>query len=143
MRLTYTLCLPRDAVTVPVVRRLLRAAMGELGVAPDCLADVELAVTEASANVIDHAARGREEYEVTVDLDERSCHIRVIDTGRGIDSLSLDAAVVDGASERGRGIQLMRALVDCVTFESQPEEGTVVHLYKDLELAEDAVLRHI
>lgn len=143
MRLTYTLCLPRDELTVPVVRRLLRAAMGELGVSPDWVSDVELAVTEACANVIEHAHLGDDEYEVSVELSELACTIRVVDTGRGFDSLRAGEVAADGSAERGRGIHLMKALVDRVQFEVRPEQGTVVQLYKELDLREDAVLKRI
>lgn len=42
---------------------------------------------------------------------------------------------VDGSAERGRGVALMRALVDSIDFDSDPESGTVVHLVKQLTLA--------
>lgn len=35
----------------------------------------------------------------------------------------------------------MKALVDNVQFESQPQAGTVVHLVKSLELEDDSPLR--
>ena len=42
--------------------------------------------------------------------------------------------------DSGRGIVLMRLLVDRIAFESRPEDGTVVHLQKRLDLEEDAIL---
>ena len=44
------------------------------------------------------------------------------------------------AAERGRGVSLMRALVDNVRFESRPQAGTIVHLVKTLELEENSPL---
>jgi anti-sigma regulatory factor (Ser/Thr protein kinase) len=68
------------------------------------------------------------------------CHIRVIDKGAGID-LS-DAGRTETVLDRdsGRGVVLMRLLVDRIAFESRPEDGTVVHLQKQLELEEGALL---
>ncbi len=43
----------------------------------------------------------------------------------------------DLASEGGRGVGLMRALVDRIEFISKPEAGTVVHLEKTLHLDDD------
>ena len=44
-------------------------------------------------------------------------------------------------AESGRGIQLMRALVDRVAFESRPEAGMIVHLEKRLEFTPDSPMR--
>lgn len=143
MQVKYSLYLPRDAVTVPVARRLCRAAMDELGVTPACLNDVALAVTEACANVIEHSSDIDDEYEVTVSVSENLCEIRVIDTGRGFDHESLSQELADTSAERGRGIALMRALVDSVRFESKPQTGTIVHLEKRLELTDRSPLLHL
>ena len=51
MEIRYSLRLPRDVVTVPLVRTICRDAMNRLGVTPDCQGDVALALTEACANV--------------------------------------------------------------------------------------------
>lgn len=141
MQVQFSLYLPRDAVTVPVARRLCRGAMEELGVSRACLTDVALAVTEACANVIEHSSDIDDEYEISVSVHEDTCEIRVIDTGRGFDHESLSDEIIDTSAERGRGISLMRALVDNVQFESKPQAGTVVHLVKNLELDEDSPLR--
>ena len=143
MQVKFSLYLPRDAVTVPVARRLCRGAMEELGISRACLHDVALAVTEACANVIEHSSDVDDEYEVTVSVHEEVCEIRVIDTGRGFDHESLSAAMTETTAERGRGISLMKALVDNVSFDSRPQAGTVVHLVKRLELDEHSPLRQL
>ncbi len=143
MQVKYSLHLPRDAETVPVARRLCRSAMEELGLTRACIHDVALAVTEACANVIEHSSDVDDEYEVSVLVDGESCRIQVIDTGRGFDHQSLVAEMTDVSAERGGGISLMRALVDNVRFESRPQAGTVVHLVKQVELADASVLRSV
>ena len=141
MQVKFSLYLPREAVTVPVARRLCRGAMEELGVTRACLTDVALAVTEACANVIEHSSDVEDEYEISVSVVNDTCEIRVIDTGRGFDHETLAEVMTDTNAERGRGISLMKALVDNVQFDSQPQAGTVVHLVKSLELEEDSPLR--
>ena len=131
MEIKFTLQLPRDALSIPVVRRVLNSSMRTLGVADDCLADVEIALTEACTNVLDHANLG-DEYEVTAGLDDSGCVIEVIDTGRGFDAEHLGHAEADPSAEEGRGIQLIRALVDRVHFKSRPETGMIVRLEKEL-----------
>src|SRR4051794_28058855 len=85
--------------------------MRTLGVAEECLTDIELALTEACTNVLDHATAG-DEYEVVAGLDDSACIIEVVDTGRGFDADHLGHAEADPSAEEGRGIQLIRALVD-------------------------------
>lgn len=127
-----SLQLPRDRLSVPITRHLIRAAMDEIGVVADDADAVDLALTEACANVIDHSGPG-DAYDVAVSMIPSACHIRVIDVGRGFDhqALSLSRMAGDDA-EHGRGLTLMRALVDQVRFDSEPERGTVVHLVKGL-----------
>jgi serine/threonine-protein kinase RsbW len=103
-----------------------------IGVAHPCVGDVELALTEACANVVRHAA-GDDEYEVHVEITESDCQIRVIDIGHGFDHESLGRVDAAARAEQGRGIKLMRALVDNVKFVSRPEKGMVVHLVKPLD----------
>lgn len=127
------LTLPRDTSTVPLVRHILKYTLSEFGVLADCVADVELAVTEATANVVEHATGEGDEYEISVQLTDDLCEIRVVDTGHGFDHESIGREAPEAASEGGRGVMLMRALVDRIRFESHPEVGTVVHLTKRLE----------
>ena len=143
MEISYTIDLPRDALTVPIVRRLCQGAMAELGVSRTCTNEVAIAVTEACANVIEHSSDSDDDYEVRVAVNEHKCEIRVIDTGRGFDAESLSSDGADVSAERGRGIQLMRALVDKVRFESKPEAGTVVHLEKRLEFDDGSSFKQL
>jgi serine/threonine-protein kinase RsbW len=131
VEIKFRLQLPRDALSVPIVRRVLKSSMRTLGVEEGCLTDIELALTEACTNVLDHAAKG-DEYEVVAGLDDSMCIIDVVDTGRGFDAEQLGHDDADPSDERGRGIQLIRALVDRVHFRSRPEAGMIVHLEKDL-----------
>lgn len=113
--------------------------MERLGVELECVDDMELAVTEACTNVLLHAGT-QEEYEVSVEVNEKLCEIRVTDAGEGFDHSTMSPEA-EGTSENGRGIQLMKALVDKVQFLSRPPEGTIVHLIKELRLKENSALR--
>lgn len=140
-QVTLSLQLPRDRLSVPVTRHLIRAAMDEVGVISDDADAVDLAVTEACANVIDHSGPG-DAYEVAVSISPSACHIRVVDVGRGFDHQALALSRMAGHdAEHGRGVALMHALVDQVRFESEPERGTVVHLVKGLRFS-DAAAAH-
>jgi serine/threonine-protein kinase RsbW len=142
VEITFALQLPRDALSVPLVRRVLDSSLHTLGVAADCLTDIEIALTEACTNVLDHATVG-EEYEVVVGLNDSTCVVEVVDRGHGFQAEDVGHSEADLAAEGGRGIQLIRALVDTVEFESQPEAGTVVHLEKRLRFREGSPLQRL
>jgi serine/threonine-protein kinase RsbW len=142
VEIKFTLQLPRDALSVPVVRRVLKSTMKTLGVEESCLTDIEVALTEACTNVLDHAANG-DEYEIVAGLDDNQCVIEVIDTGRGFDADRLGHAEADPSAEEGRGIQLIRALVDRVHFRNRAEAGTVVHLEKELAFVDGSPIQRL
>ena len=136
LEVNVTVSLPRDALTVPVVRHLCNSTMHEIGITPSCRSDIVIALTEACTNVIDHATDDHD-YRVDLKLDETRCTITVMDDGRGFDASDRNEKRVSNShdldAEAGRGIDLMHALVDRVSFVSEPQEGTIVCLSKELE----------
>jgi serine/threonine-protein kinase RsbW len=138
VELKLTLALPRDEYSVPVARRVLSRSLAVLGVDETVVADIELALTEACTNVLDHAT-DTDEYEVSAGIDGTTCIIEVIDRGGGFDSSTQGLVDAEPSAEDGRGIQLIRALVDKVTFTSRPQVGTVVHLEKQLSWGDGSV----
>jgi serine/threonine-protein kinase RsbW len=141
MEFNLGLVLPRDGRTVPVARHICRNALYELGVADECVSDIEVALTEACTNVLEHSGPG-EEYEVQVRMAEHHCVIRVVDSGRGFDAAA-PRALADASAEGGRGIDLMHALVDRVELVSRPEAGTVVVLEKELAYVEGSPVKKL
>jgi serine/threonine-protein kinase RsbW len=138
MELSLALTLPRDEQTVPVARHIVRNAMEQVGVEPDCVYDFELALSEASTNVLLHSGPG-DQYVVRLDMEDGIGRIRVIDVGHGFDSARLQAQGPLPEAERGRGLGLMDALVDRVQFSTRPEAGTIVTLEKALTYRDGAL----
>lgn len=139
MEIAFSLNLPRDEVSVPVVRHISRDALLKLGVTEGCVGDIELAVTEACTNVLDHASGTDDIYEVHFEVNEKLATIRVIDTGRGFEEGRIELSA--DSAESGRGLFLMKALVDDLKFVSEPEKGTAVHLVKRLSVEEGSILQ--
>jgi serine/threonine-protein kinase RsbW len=137
MEVKLTLALPRDQLSVPIARRILKRSLESLGIDGDTISDIELALTEACTNVLDHA-HGDDDYTVSAGIDGETCVIEVIDRGGGFDGSKRGLLDAEPGAEDGRGIQLMRALVDRLEFQSRPTEGTVVHLEKRLTWDDDA-----
>jgi len=100
MEIQMALYLPRDAVSVPVSRQVLDSCLETLGVTPDTRGDIALALSEACANVIQHAGPG-EEYEVRVSTRNCQCSIEVVNTGSPDVQPSL-AGIGAGAIQGGR-----------------------------------------
>jgi serine/threonine-protein kinase RsbW len=131
VNITLALCLPREGPSVGIARHICRDALVSLGVNDGCVADIELAVTEACTNVLRHAASESHEYEVQVEIDDRSCQIRVLDAGDNF-HMTEEQVPAPVTAETGRGLFLMRAMVDELDLDHEPEAGTVVKLTKEL-----------
>lgn len=90
--------------------------------------NIQLAVDEASANVIDHAYRGREDglISITVSSVEKVFVITMEDTGAQFDPANIPdpdlTSPLEIRNERGLGVYTMRKLMDEVRFEF-PEAG--------------------
>jgi serine/threonine-protein kinase RsbW len=84
----FCLVFPRETISVPVVRRVLGETLDRLGVEPECVADLLLAVTEACTNVLRHSGPGHG-YEVTGLVGRHHCTLQVVDNGRGFDPAAL------------------------------------------------------
>jgi serine/threonine-protein kinase RsbW len=142
--ISLAICLPRDELSVPVIRHLVRYALDEVGVLEAISSDIEVALTEACANVLHHSGPG-DAYDVSVGVGPDSCELRVVDVGHGFDHATVQAesGTHDLNAERGRGLRLMRALVDRIELVSAPEEGTLVHLVKRLAFDESAPARRL
>src|ERR1035437_11179432 len=74
--------LPRDSASVPVSRQVLDGCLGILGVTPETRTDITLALSEACANVIQHAGTD-DEYEVRACVTDGRCVIEVVNAGNG------------------------------------------------------------
>ena len=129
MRMSVRLNLPREVDSVPAVRRLLRCALSLLHVDRQDGADLEIALTEACANVVKHAD-GADKFEVLLDVADDGCAIEVLDQGAGFDAAAASSAVPSPENDRGRGLYLIRALSDNVRMDSSPRRGSLIHFEK-------------
>lgn len=141
------LFLPRDAASVPVSRRVLDGCLETLGVTPDARADIALALSEACANVIQHAGPG-DEYEVQVSARNGHCAIEVVNDGSGdgeeyASGMALTSDPVPATAEHGRGLKIIKAVVDNLQLTGSAREGTTVHFEKTLEWLPGAAGQHL
>jgi serine/threonine-protein kinase RsbW len=90
MDVEFCLVFPREALSVPVMRRVLGDTLSMLGVDESSVGDLLLAVTEACTNVLRHAGPGRR-YEVVAHIGSKRCLLEVLDGGRGFEPAGLSA----------------------------------------------------
>jgi len=124
---------------VAISRRVVRSALNALGVVEDIRYDLELALTEACANVVQHAAYS-DEYEVTIGIEDTVCSIDVVDSGHGYDEAALQASMPHPTAEEGRGLHLIRMLTENVLLAHHPKQGTIMHFEKKLEFEPQSLL---
>ena len=130
MDISFTVRLPVDVDSVPFVRGLCRQALEHLRIERPVIEETTLALTEACANVVQHAGE-HAEYEVSVTIDDRLCRISVVDDGSGFDRAEAEGrAGLDG--DGGAGVRLMQALVDSLDFRRDADGRHRVSLEKRL-----------
>jgi len=127
--MTVRLDLPREAGSVPAVRRLLRSALAVLHVDHQTGDDLEIAISEACSNVIHHAG-GTKSFEVHLEVADHHCAIDVRDEGSGFDPVEAGSESPGASSERGRGLFLIKALTENVRLQSSPRRGSLIHFEK-------------
>jgi serine/threonine-protein kinase RsbW len=158
----WTLLLPREAESVGKARRMLRDTATLAGVDPEVSFDLGVALTEACANVIEHAGQA-EGYWVAAGISSDRCWIDVIDNGVGFaprrltehaagtsrwqwariapvpaqetpaPQSAVSQASVSQMSESGRGLMLIEALCDRVDIRNHPARGAMIHFERDLK----------
>jgi len=78
----FSLVLPRETLSIPVIRRVLGDALHGLGVSHGCTADILVAVSEACTNAVRHAEKATR-YEVITGIDESFVSSRSWTRARG------------------------------------------------------------
>jgi serine/threonine-protein kinase RsbW len=142
MEINMVLHLPRDVASVPVSRQVLDRCLETLGVTPDTRADIALALSEACANVVQHAGPGQE-YQVQVSARNGQCAIEVVNTGGGGGGIALSRDPVPATAEHGRGLKIMNAVVDNLQLTGNERQGTTVRFEKTLEWLPGSAGQHL
>lgn len=101
-----------------------------LGLSEIAIRECLIALSEAVANALTHGRRGCPPYcRVTVRAHPKYVHITVEDHGEGFDWAGLEPEMPSWEKEHGRGVHLIRELMDRVTICSTPH-GTRVEMSK-------------
>ena len=129
--------IPSSLIYLAKVDDFVEKGLKKLGLNKDQLADIAISVTEVVNNAIVHGNKNNPQKKVTLRLiaDESSIKIEVEDDGEGFDLDSLPCPITEEnlLKEVGRGIFILRSLMDKVDFIFKKEGGTVVCLTKYLK----------
>ncbi|GAA1311184.1 SpoIIE family protein phosphatase [Saccharothrix xinjiangensis] len=114
--------LPAQPSSLAVMRREVTAWSSTAGLPADLLDDLQLALGEAAANVVDHAyGQDSGDVEYRLATTPTGVHVTVRDHGRW-------RPVPADPGYRGRGMQIIRTLAEQVSFD-HGEDGTAVDFH--------------
>jgi anti-sigma regulatory factor (Ser/Thr protein kinase) len=125
---------------VPLAMECAERAARAAGFEEPALGQIQLAVDEACANVVDHAYAGMEpgDMEVTCCLDEQDFVIRIRDWGKSFDPDKVPVPDVNAPLEErtlgGLGLFLMRQVMDEVQFTFDSEQGNELLMIKRVQV---------
>lgn len=127
-----SITIPSRLESIDEARRWVTEQVRAAGLGDDPVAEIELAVTEALANVIEHSYHGASDREIVVDVaaTDDALAVLVRDWGHAFDPGGYAARSLDDPGEGGYGVFLMEQLMDSVTREAQPDGGTLLTLTK-------------
>lgn len=134
---TFTMTLPSTPKEIGKVEAFLLDANKKLHLDDGTMYRLLVAVTEAVNNAILHgnASDPSKDVEVCIMADRDHVSIRVEDDGPGFDASGLPNPLDQEnlLKDHGRGVFLIRSLVDTVEF-SRTEKGSAITMTVDLNL---------
>jgi anti-sigma regulatory factor (Ser/Thr protein kinase) len=131
-----TLSFPSRLELLGMLDKMLEGFVEQMECDEETATAVTISSIEAATNAIQHGHRRDSTKLVGMEfvVDDDQLEVRVRDSGPGFDPSSLEDCT-DPANllrARGRGIHIMRSLMDEVIFEFQNGHGTLVRLRKRL-----------
>lgn len=130
------LSIPSRLEYLGILDRLVQAIAEQMDFDADAQDAVANSVIEAATNAVQHAHQQRNDLPVRFAFEMKSdrLEIWVRDLGPGFDLEEVTAADPTGPEgllrSRGRGIFIMRAMMDDVEFDIRDGQGVVVHMWK-------------
>ena len=133
-----TLSLFADLAELATIREFVAQVGYDLGLDERRIYDLQLAVDEACANVVQHGYGGQGgEIEIAVERDEEEVRVTLRDWGTSFDPQAVPAPDVTASLEQrrlgGLGLFLIHQVMDDVSFEFDAEGGNVLTMVKRLQ----------
>lgn len=122
--------IPCKAEWVALARLSVAAVASRLSFSIDEIEDIKLAVAEACTNAIQHA-NGSAYIDIKCEA-VNGLQISVRDHGRGTRAEHIRSRDLDDERVGGLGVFLIRSLMDDVSYEVNPDQGTLLIMSKRL-----------
>ena len=138
MERRFLLHVPSSTENLALIREFVTLIGGQAGLSESEVANIELAVDEACANVIEHAYGNdvSKEVIIRVSFDDSELSILVEDSGRGFDPSSVVQEEIEQLISKhesgGLGLRLIRRLMDEVHYEIAPGKKNELLMKKRL-----------
>ena len=135
---TFTLDVPSSTQNLALIREFVTRVAAQAGLGDAEVAQLELAVDEACANVIEHAYGddATKQVKIRAVFDDDALSIHVIDTGQGFDPTQVQQQdLKDLIAKRrtgGLGMRLIKTLMDEVHYEIEPGKKNELRMVKKL-----------
>ncbi len=134
----FQLKLPIETANLEIIREFVAKIAQNTGFSEENIHRIELAVDEASTNVIKHAYKGtksdRKYIFVIVSNYPDRLEIDVVDSGRGFDPKQIKIPEMDiylkNMKRGGLGIYLIKTLMDKVEYKIKPGVKNQVRMVK-------------
>jgi serine/threonine-protein kinase RsbW len=128
--------IPSSLDYLPKVDEYVERKLRKMGVDKDKLADIAISVTEAVTNAVMHGNKNDLKKKVAINLkaDSACVEIAVEDQGNGFDLKAVQSPTKEENILKpvGRGIFILKSLMDKVDFITAPQRGTIVKMIKFL-----------
>ena len=127
-----TLTIQSATTAIDDARRWARGHLEPAGASEDAIWAVEMALTEALANVIEHGYGGDESQaiELSLELHDDRVELLIVDFGKPFDPAAYRPPDLDAAQSGGYGVHLIAELMDEVERTQPDGRGTHLRLVK-------------
>jgi len=128
--------IPSTLDYLPKVDEFIERKLRKLGINEDQIADIAISVTEAVTNAVVHGNKNNLAKKVRISLraDSSRVEVTVEDEGGGFDPSSVQSPIEKEnlLKETGRGIFILKSLMDKVDILCESERGIKVKMIKFL-----------
>ena len=116
------------------IRTVIEETISLVGFSEDDAAEINLAVTEACANVIRHCYQGcpDKQIDLTITFGDDVFEIRIDDYGKFVDPSKIRSRDLDDVRPGGLGVHLIHKVMDEVSYVENEWGGTTLIMRKCL-----------
>jgi anti-sigma regulatory factor (Ser/Thr protein kinase) len=124
MSIQIVMMVPPEAASVSLARHTLTETMRLARVAPDCIQEAEVALSEACTRVCHDLAEGKG-LEVLINVGDADLTMHVLESGNGYRGHDHGTFLAEVSAQNSRGMLLMNEFADRASFHSNGGGGSI------------------